>query len=490
MKLGIFNLYNKPEAKNVCAALASNYNNIMQVICEFIDNAVSNLMGHRDAPGLVRTIRIIVRNLVDHVDITIEDGGTGIENPHAAMTLCSESNRDTALNASGCGFKSSFSYIESNGGTWECFTRTIDDYALARHCYFTAPYDFGDGVFSGEYRSHWVGTLNDTGTLIHFTCPMDVFATLCPGTSGEHPSFHHLAEILRENLRYTYSRILEDQTVQMELVIDDGSEEKQETLAPLLPIWKFAPEVIPPHEIDLGGGPMKISCQYGTILGDKENLCYYKANMASSGVEIAINGRIIQRGLMTEIWNRKVHPSQNGFLVRVDLNAPDISAIPMTKAAKNGFREADPKLKELFLWIRKHIELPVKERDSKEKRLLRKLAEKLKAKSEFARATLEMNAFQAIDLGVKIDLFEVQNNEVRIYEGKARKTAPLDLYQLRMYWDACVKDGYPPDEGVLIGKSHSEDVLRLVKYLNTLQGTDGRPYRFALSTWKEQEIAL
>lgn len=490
MKLGMIHLFNEPKSKHVCAALASSYNNIMQIICELIDNAVSNLMAHGENPMLVRTVRIIVRKLTDQVDITIEDGGTGMENLHAAMTLCSSFSRDTALNASGCGLKSSLSYIEDNGGNWECFTRTMDDYALARHCYFTAPYTFGDGVFTGEYRADWVCTLNDIGTVVHFTCPMDIFATVQTGTSKEVPSFHHLAGLLRETLRYTYSRILENGTVQLELIVNDGSEEKQEVLTGLLPIWKFEPQELPTQTVDWGDGPVQISCQYGTILGDKENLCYYKANMASSGAEIAINGRVIQRGLMTEIWNRKVHPSQNGFLVRIDLHAPDIKALPMTKAAKNGFREADPKLKELFLWIRKHIALPEPERNSKEKRLLQKLAEKLKSQSEFVRTTLEMSAFQALDLGVKIDLLAVQDNAIRIYEGKARKTAPLDLYQLRMYWDACVKDGYPPEEGVLIGKSHSEDVLRLASYLNTLQGTDGRPYRFALSTWKEQEISL
>lgn len=490
MKLGIFNLFNAPKAKNVCAALASSYNNIMQVICEFADNAVSNLLGHPDDPMLVPTVRITVRNLLDNVGITVEDGGTGMKNLHAAMTLCSAFSRDTALNASGCGFKSSLSYIEDNGGSWTCDTRTAEDFALARHCHFSAPYTFGDGVFSGEYRSSWVGALNDIGTVIRFICPMEVFATLHTGTSEEIPSFRHLADILRENLRYTYSRILEEQAVRMELVIIDGGDEQPEMLTPLLPVWKFEPTVIPPQMIDLGGGPVQVSCRYGTILADRENLIYYKANMASGGVEIAINGRVIQRGLMTEIWNRKVHPSQNGFLARIDLTAPDISALPMTKAAKNGFREADPKLKELFLWIRKHMELPEKERDSKEKRLLRKLAEKLKTQSEFVRTTLEMGAFQALGMGVKVDLFAVQDNAIRIYEGKARKTGPLDLYQLRMYWDACVKDGYPPEEGVLIGKGHSEDVLRLASYLNTLQGADGRPYRFALSTWKEQEIAL
>ena len=75
MKLGPFKLFNNPVASLVCAALSSGYNSISQVICEFIDNAVSNLLAHSKDADLVRTIRITVRKLTDKVDITIEDGG-------------------------------------------------------------------------------------------------------------------------------------------------------------------------------------------------------------------------------------------------------------------------------------------------------------------------------------------------------------------------------------------------------------------------------
>ena len=59
-----------------------------------------------------------------------------------------------------------------------------------------------------------------------------------------------------------------------------------------------------------------------------------------------------------------------------------------------------------------------------------------------------------------------------------------------MYWDGCVKDVYPPEEGILIGNCHSDDVKRLVAYLNTLRGENGRRYNFSLTTWKEENISL
>ena len=490
-KLYDYLVHNTPLATLVCKALASAYNNVFQVICEFIDNSVSNLMAHCDDPSLISAIHIKVRKDGDNVDIIIEDCGTGMENIDAAMTLCDTSHRETPLNMSGCGFKCAVAFIEAYKGIWECFTRTKKDLVQNRHLYFTAPYNFGHEVFHGEYRTDWVGDLDGTGTVIHLNIPMDVFETLRRGNSEDKPTFQQLVNIFRENLRYTYSQILLDQDVIMELTVEDDSGSKAELLEGLVPIWTTKPIDMPVHKIDFGGGQVDIHCQYGTIQADPDNLFYYKANMEGSGAEIAINGRVIAHGLMREIWNRRLHNSQNGFLVRVNLTASNVSAIPMTKAAKNGFREADPKLKKLFRWIRNYIDLPPKENTTKEMRLKQKLKEKLDAQSELVNTRLDKVAFESINAAVRVDVYEAWPNMLRIYECKVTNhTSPLDLYQLRMYWDACVKDGNPPDEAILIGNRHSEDVLHLAKYLNTLCGTDGRPYRFSLTTWKEQEISL
>ena len=93
---------------------------------------------------------------------------------------------------------------------------------------------------------------------------------------------------------------------------------------------------LPPVETDLGGGPVTICCRYGSIRRSKENAFYYRANMASSGAEIRINGRAIQHGLYNEIWGKALHPSQNRFLAQIDILSDQAEALPDTKAAKNG----------------------------------------------------------------------------------------------------------------------------------------------------------
>jgi len=489
--LGIFKLFNMPVVKKLCSALASGFNNVSQVICEFIDNSVSNLMGHPDDASLVRTIRIVICNLQNFVDVMIEDGGTGIEDMNTAFTLCGTGCGNTPLNASGCGFKNGFAYLESSGGSWTCSTRTKEDVTKNRYKFLRGPYDFGLGTLSGEYLPGWIGTLGETGTMIALKCPKSVFATVCPTATEEEPKFHDLVALLKEHLRYTYADLLADGTVNMELIVEDGLHIKKDSLMPLTPTWDTETwKEIPPKPVNLGGGDLEIHCQYGDIIGNEDNLYYYRGNMESSGAEICINGRVIESGLLKRIWGRKVHPSQNAFLVRVNLVTDSLNAIPMTKAAKSGFREEDPRLKKLFLWIRANVALSEHVWESREKKLLRKLAEKLGMQSETTRVTREMPVFCNLGLNVRADILQVDNDVSRVYEGKLQNTRAANLYQLRMYWDGAVQDGLPPQEGILIGAHHPEEVHALLAYMNKQLGPDGRPYNFRLATWQEEGIAL
>lgn len=489
--LGIFKLYNMPVPRKICFALASGFNNICQVLCELLDNSASNLMGHAEDSSLIRTIRVIIRNQRDSVEVIVEDGGTGILNMNEAFTLCGTEQKETPLNASGCGFKNSFAYIESNGGSWTCCTRTREDAAQDRYQYVHGPYDFGNGVLSGEYLPGWVGTLGKTGTIMSVKCPMEVFATVNPTMSEKEPEFAELVAVLREHLRYTYAALLKDGTVELELIVEDGTEAETETLAPLNPNWD--PETwkeIPAQTVNLGSGDVEIHCQYGNIIGDEENLTYYRGNMEGSGAEICINGRVIEHSLMKRIWGRKVHPSQNAFLVRVNLVAKAPNALPMTKAAKSGFREEDPRLKKLFRWIRTNVELSEHTWKSREKKLISKLAEKLNEADKTTRATPETGVFRTLGLNVRADMMSVGNNEITIYEGKLKNTQAIHVYQLRMYWDGAVQDGMSPKEGILVASNHPEVVQTMVKYMNKQTDADGHPYNFRLTTWEDEGISM
>ena len=79
---------------------------------------------------------------------------------------------------------------------------------------------------------------------------------------------------------------------------------------------------------------------------------------------------------------------------------------------------------------------------------------------------------------------------IHIYKVRMQKSRPVDLYQLRMYIDGKVHDGSIVAEGVLVASTHSDDVRRLVRFLNTQEQEDGVLYHFELKTWQDFGIDL
>lgn len=478
---------NTPNASKIWSKIGSSFENIAQAICELIDNAISNFRGHRDYTALNRMIRIAVRNLGSTVEVTVEDGGTGIKDLDNAMTLAGTNARESVLNEHGFGMKHALSYMDGNECTWEILTRTAQDRDLNRYVRVQPPYNFGMGAMFGTYASGWEGHLGSTGTVIRFTCPLSVFETLAPDSKAK-LSFEQLVDILSEHLRYTYADILARREISMELCWENGKKNGRKMLDALLPQWEDGTLVeLPDKCVDLGGGPLTIRCRYGAIRPDETTQCHYSANLETSGAEIRINGRVLESGLMKVIWGRASHPVYNSFLAQIDLISDNAQALPDTKTAKNGFRAEKEKAKKLFQWIHTNVEIP-RDNMNKEKRLFLALAELKHNSSDAIRATPEEYVFHSIGLNVRVDLFVSDGEKVSIYEGKVCNTHCLDAYQLRMYWDGCVMDGIHVDEGLLIAKNHSEEVQQLIRHLNTLTGPDGRQYNFRITTWAEEGV--
>ena len=419
--------------------------------------------------------------------IEISDNGTGIENMDAALTIAARSCAESTLNEHGMGLKHALASINAGEDQhWSIQTRTAEDVANDRYQRAEGPYDIHMPVSmipgSGEVAG-------GTGTVVRVRCPMHKFLTLKPASKKEEPTFGQMAAYLRETLRYTYANLLRDKafTIRFTAVDKSGASDGGEIAGALEPNWRDGQMTeLPPVETDLGGGPVTICCRYGSIRRSKENAFYYRANMASSGAEIRINGRAIQHGLYNEIWGKALHPSQNRFLAQIDILSDQAEALPDTKAAKNGLREDDEKVAALFSWIRANIPEPFKE----EQLLVRLLAEKKSAEAGVLRVSTEKNLYQCLNLQIKSDLFVSSTEGITLYEAKAGGSKAEDLYQLRMYHDGCVADDMEVREAVLIAQRHPDTVKALLAELNRQKDKKGRPYHFALTTWDEEGIAL
>ena len=354
-KIGIFKYATPPIAAALWKNLGGNFHDLSQAICEFCDDSISNFNGNLTDSTLNRVVRIQVTPMNGMVDITVEDGGTGIQDLNNALRLAGQARKETPLNEHGFGLKHALAYVEGKGSYWEISTRTQEDAELNQYRKVHTPYSFSG---EGEYHDGWIGSLGRTGTVIHFTCPMDIFNTLNPDTNKE-LTFDEQLAILKEHLRYVYADILQSGKARIEFISVKNGHPDWEVLQALMPQWDSSTRVvIPQQDYDLGTGAVKISCEYGCIKPSVENHNYYLGNMETSGVEVRINGRVVERGLMKAIWGRKVHNAENAFLVRVNLEASGFDVLPGTSNEKNGFRKGDRPLRKLLTWIRANMQTP------------------------------------------------------------------------------------------------------------------------------------
>ena len=448
-------IHNNPTGYGLFAGIGDNFNSAAQAICELADDAISNLRANSDDPDLSMTIVVSFENLGDAVEIGVVDGGTGITNLDSALTIACRDGAQTPLNEHGFGLKHALASCDSSPSQqWSIRTRTKKDAAANQYREGTAPYSMGT---SEEDQ------------------PMKVF--FYPGAGGlPYPAG-------------TAVTVLADTSISMKVLEVIGGTEMCHIVKPLQRSWEEGTmkrlENVP---YDLGGGQLTIHCRYGNILPTKSNAIYYKGNMASSGVELRINGRAIEHGLFDRVWGEAIHPSQNRFLVQVDLITDNSAALPATKNTKTSFCEADPRLNKLFRWIATYVPAPPKDADTIEARYVKELAAKCESNPDALRVSREEPVFQKIGLKAKVDLFVGCVNGVTIYEAKAGKTKALDLYQLRMYVDGCALDNKPVDEAILIARYHPPEVRELLDILNGLSAPDGRPYNFRLVTWDEEGI--
>ena len=301
---------NIPDGKELFEGISGNFEEFGQTLCELTDNSISNFLAHH----IRGHIEITLTNHGTYVDVSVRDNGTGIENVDAALTIAARSCAESALNEHGMGLKHALASINAGADQhWSIQTRTAEDAANDRYQLVESPYSIGMPMYLVPGGGDIVG---ETGTVVQVRCPMHKFLTLKPVSKKNAPTFAQVASYLQETLRYTYANLLRDGvfSICLTAVDEDGVSNSVEIADALEPKWKGECAELPPVETDLGYGRVTICCRYGSICRSKKNAFYYKGNMASSGAEIRINGRVIQHGLCSEIWEMALHPNQNRFI--------------------------------------------------------------------------------------------------------------------------------------------------------------------------------
>lgn len=132
---------NNPTGHGLFAGIGDNFNSVAQVICELMDDAVSNLRANSGDPELSMRVVLSLENLGDAVEITVTDGGTGIADLGSALTIACRDGAQTPLNEHGFGLKHALASCDSSPDQkWSIRTRTKDDAAANQYREVKAPY--------------------------------------------------------------------------------------------------------------------------------------------------------------------------------------------------------------------------------------------------------------------------------------------------------------------------------------------------------------
>ena len=326
-------LDNTPSGFALFQAIGGHYTSPAQAIEELVDNAISSIRANGGSGKVI----LCLTDGGDYVDISVCDSGTGISDLGAALTISGCGGAQTPLNEHGCGLKNALSYLSEEAELWLLESRTKEDAAADRYRCVSAPYAAIDQRMRAKVHQGSGAILFETGTTVRVRCSKEKLEGLKPATKRAKADFRQLCGYLKEELAYTYAAILAEGRITIGIICrEQNAHESCHRLEALEPLWETDPIELPETPADFGGGKLTVRCRYGTIEADKENATYYKGNMASSGLEIRINGRCIERGLYSKVFGKALHPSCNRFLAQIDLLVSKTDGMTIYEAkAKN-----------------------------------------------------------------------------------------------------------------------------------------------------------
>ncbi len=481
---------NTPHDNEVWKGIGGHFDFLSQIIHEFIDNGISNFIGHN---SITRNIVITFKEATNNnIQVTIEDQGTGIRDLNTAFCLGNTSGGDSPLNEHGFGMKHALASANPDNNNWAVYTRTEEDFNNNKFKKICAGYKLSnyEAELIGTDEENWPGRYNGSGTYVRFECKRVMFNTLRKGIKGALPTtIDGFMTYFKEDLGFVYSNLIKDGHASISIITPTGTH----SVPAIEPNWR---ESLSPksgsEDIDLGDGNVTIEYEFGAT-NESNYYRYYKKNQSSSGVEIRINGRLLSHNIFKDIWGLEPHPVYNHLLIQLNLVSQDKNKLPTTRTSKNGIREGDGKLEKIYEWIKRKYPTPekddeVKNEDQTEISLFEDLAIEKRRHLEGATVETEQYVFEAVSERARIDLYINYQNKITIYEGKKDKTTFKDVYQLRLYWDGCIIDGMTPQRGIIISGSHPQSIKKLIEIVNQMKDANGNNYNFSVKTWKDEGV--
>lgn len=254
--------------------------------------------------------------------------------------------------------------------------------------------------------------------------------------------------------------------------------------------------------MELGGQVYPLVYKFGTldtmrrdglVKGNRAQY-YYQGNIPTQGIDIRLGKRTIATMQFDNIWKTEDgehkltrHNRFNEFVG--ELLIPELPrGVLSTVNNKTDFNLDDPDWEKVFSRLndfRPHENI----RQRSEEQLKKQWIKMLEATNPDDLVSSEASVWPP---GVKVDVYRESGagGRISIYELKTGTASPLDLYQLKMYWDGLAIEGKAPHEAVLLCEKYSDVLQHMANEMNSkLSPPDGTSkYNFRIETHGEKGI--
>jgi hypothetical protein len=482
-----------PDQAGTIRGLAQAPLHLQNMVAELVDNALAaNPTG----------IQKVYVDLSPHEDggddyvLRVWDGGPGISLQRLEQDVFQLGHPPggvSHLNEHGFGLKNVLAKAEQlSGKTWSFRTRDADALAEGRFYECKRPFSFAMPIElrpSGEWPIYAPQT---TGTICEIVVPMTYMQSVAFGRRGALPGYvGRIMDYLREHLGVLYRGYLEGGVRAATQIFTSTGLGQPDHVDAVSPDFKSKDTFN--FSLTLSNQQVQITGVVGLVDKDspqtKSRLLYYKHAPESQGIDIRVGKRTVATRLISEVWEKDRHPSLNG--VAGEFIIPGTRGIaPPTLNNKTSIDFDGLTWHAIVEGIQQAMpadELPHgggKSEDDLRDELFQHI-------NGLKRPTHTLETEYDCTHGIAIDILWDQTptgGSLDIFEVKKGKAAPIDLYQLVMYWDSLVTAGKQPTYGHLVSSGRTTGVNTLLSFLRARTDASGNPYNLVVEDWAAHGI--
>lgn len=469
-----------------------------QCVAELVDNAIA--AQRPDTKFRVDIVLAPIQGNNEHFNLYVADNCKGMDIPllTKALQLGESATTDSRLNEHGFGLKNALATLSGGNGPWSLWSRIPGTTTVVS----------ADGPFRPQMTIRDDMPFptedflpQDISTLVKVTTRLSFFRTV-QGRGAPSSDLATLRVWLIEHLGVMYRGYLEQDPQTYDnsgvIVVSIGSDRLQVPPVPV-PLGNKHTEYIP---IEIGGNVTTMQYNYGTLDEvSRDRLVkglrakyYYQQTIPAQGIDIRLGKRTIATRQFESIWKTldgrtqlARHNKFNDFLG--ELIIPDLPrGILSTVNNKSDFNLDDPDWGKIFDILNQEPHRPIEDiRERSESALRGKWVRMLKAVNPDDQVTDEHSVWPT---GTQIDVYrKTPDGNVLIYELKVGSASPLNLYQLKMYWDGLVLAGDQPKEAILLVEDFTNAIEEMANLMNTLPTPKKtKPYNFKLEKHKDKGL--